>query len=88
MNAVHRLTGYDKRSERLERSHDIPAERLAEALALARVLPSDEHAYGSYPLDAEAIRKLSTTLNRPLNGELYDWFLEPFATDTCTEPPD
>jgi hypothetical protein len=35
MNAIHRITGYEKRTERLERALDVPADRLGEMIAIA-----------------------------------------------------
>ena len=79
MTVVHRMTGYDKRTERLEIEHDIPAERFSDVRALAHVPIEDEDAAGSYPLDASAARQLGWTLDKPVNLDLYDWFVEPFA---------
>lgn len=81
MNAIHRITGYDKRSERLEIEHDIPPDRLPDMRQLANVPPEDEDAIGVYPLDADAVRKVALKLDKPLNIEAYDWFLEPFASE-------
>jgi len=46
MNAVYRITGYDKRSERPEIEHDIPPERLIEVRELAAIPASAEGALG------------------------------------------
>jgi hypothetical protein len=79
MNAVHRITGYDKRSERLALEYAIPDERLSEVRELARVPREDADAAGSYPLDPEAASIVGLKIDKPLNVDAYDWFLEPFA---------
>ena len=79
MNSIHRITGYAKRTERLEREHDVPSDKLGEVYALAKVSDADEGAVGSYPLDAEAARRVGVTLGTIFNVDAFDWFLEPFA---------
>jgi len=79
MTAVHRITGYEKRTERLEIEHDVPPERLNEIRQLAHVPPEDSGAVGAYPLDPHAAGLVALKLDKPLNVDAYDWFLEPFA---------
>jgi hypothetical protein len=79
MSAFHKITGYEKRTERLERALDVPADRLADVLAIARVPPADTEALGSYPLDATAIHLVGLKLGTALNADAYDWYLEPFS---------
>lgn len=79
MNVVHRITGYDKGSERLEFEFDVPAERMLEVRRIAHVDPEDVEAAGSYPLDLEATRVVSGYLGLPMHVEKYVWFFEPFA---------
>jgi hypothetical protein len=79
MSAVHRITGYEKRSERLEIEHDIPPERLNEIRQLARVPADGAGAFGAYPLDSDMARMVGLKLDKPLNVDAYDWFLEPFS---------
>jgi hypothetical protein len=81
MNAIHRITGYEKRSERLEIEHDVPPERLSDLMKLAHVPSTDVDALGSYRLEPEAVRKAANQLHVILNTEAYDWFLEPFSAD-------
>jgi hypothetical protein len=79
MNAVHRITGYEKRTERLEIEYDVPPERLGDLRKLANVPAQDVDALGSYRLDSNAVRKAAAKLRLTLNFDAYDWFLEPFA---------
>lgn len=78
MNAIHRITGYEKRTERLEIEHDVPPERLSDFRKLAHVPSTDTHALGSYRLEPDAVRKAASKLRIRLNVDAYDWFLEPF----------
>jgi hypothetical protein len=79
MSAIHKITGYEKRTERLERALDVPADRLGDVLAILRVPAADKRALGSYPLDANAIRLVGLKLGTALNADAYDWYLEPFS---------
>ena len=81
MNIVHRVTGYDKRTEMLSYQFDVPQERLSEVRDLARVAPDDDVALGSYPLDNSVARTIAGKLNLPMIIERCDWFLEPFAAE-------
>ena len=77
MSVVHRVTGYDKRSERLEREWDIPAEYVEAARKLADAPPDASLALGAFPLAEASGRALSRVLDFPMNFDLYDWFVEP-----------
>ncbi len=79
MTALHKITGYEKRTERLERALAIPSDRLSDVMALAKVPPLDEGALGSYPLDATAVHQVSLKFGTILNAAAFDWFLEPFS---------
>lgn len=80
MNAVHKITGYDKRTEALTFEHQVPADQLNTAREIAHVPSSDYDAVGSYPLDADGVRRLSLRLGQhTINTDAYDWFLEPFG---------
>lgn len=79
MNAIHRITGYEKRTERLEMEYDVPPGQLPELRQLANVPSSDVDAIGSYRLPPEAISKAAAELKQTLNTDAYDWYLEAFA---------
>ena len=80
MSTVHRVTGYDKRTELLAFAFDVPAGHLTELRRLANVDPADDEAIGSYPLDAATARTVAHRLNLPMAVERCDWFLEPVST--------
>ena len=79
MSTIHRVTGYDKRTELLAFAFDVPADHMTELRRLANVDPADDEALGSYPLDSVAARALAHSLNLPMAVERCDWFLEPIA---------
>lgn len=77
MTVVHRVSGYGKRSEFLEREHQVPPDLVEAARRLADAPPAFDEGPGSYPLDRRAVSALEDLLHVALNPELYDWFLEP-----------
>ncbi len=78
MSVVHRLTGYDKKTEWLALEYDIPASKLRHAKELAGVRHEDIDAVGSYPLSISQARSLARLVNQMINVDRYSWFLEPF----------
>jgi hypothetical protein len=78
MTTIHRMTGYDKKTDRLAIEYDIPAERLAIARLAAKVPVEDEGALGSYPLDDGATRVIAGLIGKSVPVDPYRWFLEPF----------
>lgn len=77
MSVVHRVTGYDKRTEALEREVDIPADLVAEARRLANAPEDPAQAPGAFPLSGSTVVRLSAMLGLPMSQDRYDWFLEP-----------
>jgi len=53
MSIVHRVTGYDKRTERLAYEFKVPEYYVPEMRTMAQVAPEDTEAAGAYPLDSE-----------------------------------
>lgn len=78
MSVLHRVTGYDKVSERLALERDVPAALVVEARQVAEAPPDVALAPGAFPLGAAAVARLSEMLGLPMSAERYDWFLEPF----------
>ena len=78
MSVVHRVTGYDKLSERLELERDVPTALVIEARRVAEAPLDVRDAPGAFPLGEAAVARLSGMLGFPMSVERYDWFLEPF----------
>ena len=74
----HKVAGYDKRTELLVVEHSVPSDRFDRVRALARLSPDDD-GVGCYPLDDTAAVSVGLSIDRPLDPNLYDWFLEPAA---------
>jgi hypothetical protein len=79
MTVVYRLTGYNKRTEWLEREYDVPDAVLPQAKAIAMVPPTD--AGGSYELDEHQACAIAQLLRVSIDIDGYIWGLEPFAED-------
>ena len=76
MNVLHEVTGYDKRTERLSVEHPVPEGQSVSVRNLAQLTPEDD-GVGGYPLDSAAAVSIGLQIDRPLDADLYDWFLEP-----------
>jgi hypothetical protein len=76
---VHRLTGYDRRTELLASECDIPIEDIARVREIARVGPDDPDVIGSYLLDRQQAERIARLLGAEIDADRYDFFLEPFA---------
>lgn len=85
MTVVHRLAGYDNKTDRLAVEHDIPASKLKQAKELAGVWHDDADAAGSYPLSAGQARTIAELVGQIVNVDRYSWFLEPFDESDAKE---
>jgi hypothetical protein len=75
---VHRLTGYDRKTELLAIEYEIPVGDITCVKEIAGVDPSDPNAIGSYPLDQGQVESIARLLGAKINNDMYDFFLEPF----------
>ena len=78
MTVVHRLTGYENKTERLAIEHDIPASKLKHARELARIPHEDSEAVGSYQLDPSQATDIAMLVCKKIDVDHHAWFLEPF----------
>ena len=85
MTVVHRLTGYDNKTEQLAIEHDIPASKLKHAKELARIPHEDKEAVGSYQLDLSQATGIAMLVDEKIDVDRYSWFLEPFDEDGSKE---
>ena len=76
MNVLHKVTGYDKRTERLSVEHLVPEGQSEIVRNLAHLTPEDD-GIGCYPLDPAAAVSIGMQIDWPLDIARYDWFLEP-----------
>jgi hypothetical protein len=80
MSVSYQITGYDKRTEQLVRGFDVPEDRVAEVMQVARVSEAMAADFGSVPLDSSTVAQIGRHLRLNIYPEFCDWFLEPFAS--------
>jgi hypothetical protein len=83
MKVVHRLVGYDRHTDRVKASCDIPPDVLAEAKRIAGVSPDDPDAAWSYPLSTNQARAIAQLIRVEIDRDRLEFFLEPFADSTA-----
>jgi hypothetical protein len=79
MTVVHRLVGYDRRTDRMKTRCDIPPDLLAEAKRIVGVAADDPDAAWSYPLSATKARAVAQLIGAEIDPRGVEFFLEPFA---------
>ena len=79
MSLVHRLEGYDCRTDRMKTRCDIPPDRLAEAKRIAGLASDDPDAASSYPLSAAQARAVAQLIGTEIDPARLEFFLEPFT---------
>ena len=80
MSVVHKITGYDKKTEIITQEFCVPDDRIAEIRELARVDPRASEIVGAYPLEREAAVTIQERFNFGMWIDRCDWFFEPFST--------
>ena len=78
MTVLRKITGYDKRTERLELAFDLSDDDIVD-LQL-----TDETSWpaGALPLSRDLAATIASRLNLPLEAlDRYDWLIEPFAAE-------
>jgi len=79
MNVLHRVTGFNKRSEMIEREFNVPAELVPSAREIAQAPANWQEAPGAFELSIGAAQAISAMLRVPMDTDRFDWFLEPVA---------
>jgi hypothetical protein len=79
MNVGYQITGYDKRTERLAREYDIPAQSVSFVIDAAHVPLKMIEDFSSVPLSPQAVRLIGQRLDQDIDPGSFDWFLEPFS---------
>jgi hypothetical protein len=78
MQLIHRLVGYDRRTDRLKQRFNIPTSRLADVKRIADVPQDDPDAVWSYQLSAAQARQVASVISSKLDPDA-EFFLEAFA---------
>jgi hypothetical protein len=79
MHVIHRLVGYDLRTDRPKQRFDIPDSLLPDAKKIAQVPADDPDAAWSYPLSARQARDLARLIGAAPDLQDAEFFLEAFA---------
>ena len=79
MKVIHRLVGYDRRTDQMKVRYEIPSDTLAEAKRVAGVAPDDPGAAWSYPLSADQARAIAGLIRAPIDPDGLEFFVEPFS---------
>ena len=82
MTVSHRLTGFDKKTEWLTFSHDIPRSKEQLARQVVEAAPDDPELIYVYPLNENQVRRIARAIGKDLNVDRYDWCLEPLPQPT------
>ena len=77
MSVMYEVTGYDRKTDRLITSRDVPERRVASVKNIAGVLSSDD-GLGSYPLNHDQMVAIARVLETPIDEGDLDFFLEAF----------
>lgn len=79
MPVMYEVNGYDRKTDELKFSVDVPDRRVASVLRTADVPPLDD-CLGSYPLDSGHLREIAFLLGIEIDQDDLDFYLEPYET--------
>jgi hypothetical protein len=77
MPRIYEVTGYDRKAERLVTSYEVPERRVPSVKRIAGVKTSDD-GLGSYPLTPAQVAEIAIVMERPIEQDDNDFFLEPY----------
>ena len=78
---IHRLVGYDRRTDRITVQFDIPNELMPEVKKIAKVTADDPDAVWSYPLSKAGTGRVAALIGAKLPDDNAEFFVEAFATE-------
>jgi hypothetical protein len=79
MKVIHRLVGYDPKTDRMKLKINIADRLLGDAKRIAGVPDDDPDAAWSYPLSHSPVRAVATLIGAQLDPDNAEFFLEAFA---------
>jgi hypothetical protein len=79
MTFKYRLVGYDRTTEFLEASYDVPAGKQAAVRLAAGLKPTVATMLGDWPLADEAARTIAQLIGQEIDLARMEFFLEPSA---------
>jgi hypothetical protein len=78
MNIVYKVVGYDRKTERQAAKIDIPPKLVGFVRGIAGIAPDDE-SMADCPLDKNQARDIAGVIDKQIDAEKYDYFLEPYV---------
>ena len=78
MALVYRLVGFDRSTEALVASHDIPADKILQAKTIAGIVDNPA-IIADWPLSRDQASAITALLGAELDVDRLDWALEPYT---------
>jgi hypothetical protein len=85
MDAIYRLVGFDRDTERLAVKYEIPAKYVPLAKKIAGI--DERPLIGDWPLSPEQVRHIAEVIGERIDPDAYDFSLEPYAPTPLREQP-
>lgn len=80
MDAIYRLIGFDRDTERLTVEYEIPAKYVLLAKKIAGI--DERPIVGDWPLSPEQVRHIAEVIGERIDPDAYDFSLEPYAPNS------
>jgi len=85
MKVIHRLVGYNAKTDAMEYRRDIPPAALGPVKRIAEVPPSDPEITDAYSLTAEQAQNVAAAIGVELDRRPLDYFIESFAQSAAKD---
>jgi hypothetical protein len=79
MRVIHRIVGYDRKTDSMKVQFNIPDHLITEAKNIAQVPTDDPDAAWSYPLTEAGTRRLANLIGVSAGPQNAGFYLEAFA---------
>jgi len=81
MSVMYEVTGYDRKTDRLVTSYDVPERQVASVKSIVGV-PSSDDGLGSFPLDHDQLAAIERALEISFDKGDLQFFLETFDANS------
>jgi hypothetical protein len=85
MDAIYRLVGFDRDTERVAVKYEILAKYVLLAKKIAGI--DDRPIISDWPLSPEQVRHIAAVIGESIDPDAYDFSLEPYAPTTFQDRP-
>ncbi len=79
LRVIYKLTGYDKRTEKLAVAFEVPRGDAARAKRIAGIAIEDDTQVGDWELTSGQSHAIARLIRAEFDADRYDCFLEPYA---------